>query len=193
MDRKVTLISFRNLVISAWRDDSIDATLRSTMDVLVDESFAVHARDGSLIPAGVGADPAPGAVSLAREAHRFVIAAATQLRPPCGRYNCHGLVLASRRAYIPPAGVEVDFDDVLRRDGYRRLRAHQAPQVGDIVVYRINREIEHTGFVSRVEPVGAVPVVFVWSAWGSLGEFEHRVQSSPYRGEPEYWRLQVPS
>jgi hypothetical protein len=37
--------------------------------------------------------------------------------------------------------------------------------------------------------VGAEPVVFVWSAWGGLGEFEHRVRASPYRGMPEYWRL----
>lgn len=158
--------------------------------LLRSDSFPVHARDGTSIPAAVGGDPAPGAVSLAREAHRFVLSAAVQLRPPCGRYNCHGLVLASRRAHIPPAGDEVDLDDLLRRDGYRRLRPHQAPRVGDVIAYRSNAEIEHTGYVSRVESIGACPVIFVWSAWGSLGEFEHRVQSSPYRGDPEYWRLQ---
>lgn len=155
----------------------------------VDQSFPVHARDGSSILASIGGDPTPGAVSLAREAHRFVISAATQLRPPCGRYNCHGLVLASRRAHIPPAGADVDLDDVLRRDGYRLLPTHQTPIVGDVVAYRAHGEIEHTGYVSRVELVGSLPVVFVWSAWGSLGEFEHPVQSSPYRGVPEYWRL----
>lgn len=160
------------------------------MSFVTDDCFPVHARDGTPIPAGVGSDPAPSAVSLAREAHRFVISAASQLRPPCGRYNCHGLVFASRRAHIPPAGADVDLDDVLHRDGYRQLRPHQAPQVGDIVAYRCNGEIEHTGYVSRIDSVGTVPVIFVWSAWGSLGEFEHRVQSSPYRGDPEYWRLQ---
>lgn len=159
------------------------------MVAAVEESFPVIARDGSSILASIGGDPAPGAVLLAREAHRFVIAAATPLRPPCGRYNCHGLVLASRRAHIPPAGADVDLDDVLRRDGYVPLLPHQAPQVGDIVAYRASGEIEHTGYVSRVERVGSVPMIFIWSAWGSLGEFEHRVQSSPYRGEPEYWRL----
>ena len=159
------------------------------MTSCVEQCFPVHARDGSPILASIGGDPAPGAVSLAREAHRFALSAATPLRPPTGRYNCYGLVFASRRAHIPPAGVDVDLDDILRRDGYRPLPANQTPQVGDIVAYRIHGEIEHTGYVSRVDSVGSVPVVFVWSAWGSLGEFEHRVQSSPYRGDPEYWRL----
>lgn len=98
-------------------------------------------------------------------------------------------MLASRRAHIPPVGVDLDLDDVLPRDGYRRIAGHETPQVGDIVAYRADGEIEHTGYVSRIEPLGTVPVVFVWSAWGSLGEFEHRVSSSPYRGDPEYWRL----
>ena len=159
------------------------------MTPCVEPSFPVHARDGTLIAASIGGDPAPGSIALAREAHRFVVSAANQLSPPSGRYNCHGLVLASRRAHIPPVGVDLDLDDVLRRDGYRRLPRHEAPQVGGVVAYRANGEIEHTGYVSRIEPLGTAPVVFVWSAWGSLGEFEHRVSSSPSRGDPEYWRL----
>jgi hypothetical protein len=190
LEPKVTLILFENSSQKGWRGAVIMASLVSTMAALVEESFTVLARDGSRILASVGGNPAPGAVSLARERHRFVIAAATQLRPACGRYNCHGLVLASRRAHIPPAGVDVDLDDVLHRDGYRPLHPELPPRVGDIVVYRANGDIEHTGYVCRVELVGKVPVVFAWSAWGFLGEFEHRVQSSPYRGEPEYWRLQ---
>lgn len=161
-----------------------------TMVALVDDTFPVLARDGSRIPAGVSDDPGSGAIELAREVHRMAIAAATQLRAACGRYNCHGLVLASRRAHIPPVGFEVDLDDMLRRDGYRPLSPPHAPRVGDIVAYRADGEIEHTGFVCRVDTLGETSVVFVWSAWGFLGEFEHRVQSSPYRGEPEYWRLQ---
>lgn len=179
----------RKSVAKRWRTASSEVRFTSVMVSGIEESFTVIARDGSRILASVGVDPAPGAVSLAREAHRFVIAAATQLRPPCGRYNCHGLVLASRRAHIPPAGVDVDLDDILCRDGYRPLRHHEAPKVGDIIAYRSNGEIEHTGYVTRIERIGSVPSIFVWSAWGSLGEFEHRVQASPYRGEPEYWRL----
>lgn len=156
-----------------------------------DPGFPVFARDGSQILAGVSPDPTPNAIGLARDVYRLVIAAATaELQPPTGRYNCHGLVFAARRAHIPPVEADVDIDDLLHRDGYVSLPTDQSPQVGDVVAYRLNGEIEHTGFVSRVERVGAVPTVFVWSAWGGLGEFEHRVNVSPYKGTPEYWRLQ---
>jgi hypothetical protein len=150
--------------------------------------FQVFARDGWRIPAGVSPDPSANAVALARDVNRVVLASATPLAPPTGRYNCHGLVFASRRAHIPPVETDVDIDEVLARDGYQRVR-NGDPQVGDVVAYRLEDEIEHTGFVSRVERVSTAPVVFVWSAWGGLGEFEHRVQASPYRGAPEYWRL----
>jgi hypothetical protein len=153
-------------------------------------TFPVFARDGSQILAGVSTDPTPNSIALAREVYRLVLAATTaELRPPTGRYNCHGLVFAARRAHIPPVDADVDIDDVLRRDGYVAVPKSLSPQVGDVVAYRFEGEIEHTGFVSRVEQVGGVPIVFVWSAWGGLGEFEHRVQVSPYKGTPEYWRL----
>lgn len=152
-------------------------------------SFPVYARDGTRILAGSNADPSPNAVALARATHRLALAGVTELRSATGRYNCHGLVFASRRASIPPVGVDVDIDDVLRHDGYARLGTDHGPRVGDVVAYRLDDEIEHTGLVSRVETIGAAPIVFVWSAWGALGEFEHRVQVSPYGGTPEYWRL----
>lgn len=151
-------------------------------------NFQVFARDGWRIPADMGPDPSPNAVALASDPNRVVLASAARLAPPTGRYNCHGLVFASRRARIPPVETDVDIDEVLDRDGYRRVRDGGA-QVGDVVAYRLEDEIEHTGFVSRVERVGSAAVVFVWSAWGGLGEFEHRVQASPYKGEPEYRRL----
>jgi len=151
--------------------------------------FPVYARDGSRILAGISDDPAPNAVALARSVHGFPVAAAIRLKPPTGRYNCHGLVFASRRAHIPPVDVDLDVDDLLRRDGFGVLPKGEKPCVGDVVAYRIDGEIEHTGFVSRVESIGDTPVVFIWSAWGVLGEFEHRVQVSPYKGTPEYWRL----
>jgi hypothetical protein len=151
--------------------------------------FSVFARDGSPILADVGPDPAPESIALARGTYRLVLAGAVELRPATGRYNCHGLVFASRRANIPPVGVDVDLEDLLERDGFRPLRSDESPQVGDIVAYRLEDEVEHTGFVSRVERIGGTAVVFVWSAWGGLGEFEHKVGLSPYRGKAEYWRL----
>jgi len=79
-------------------------------------SFPLFARDGSWILAGVSPDPDANAIALARQAHRLTLSSAIELRPPTGRYNCHGLVFASRRAHVPPIDVDVDVDDVLRRD-----------------------------------------------------------------------------
>jgi hypothetical protein len=109
-------------------------------------------------------------------------------------------VLASRRSNVGLIGLEIDVDEVLRRDGFSPLREGEEPHVGDIVAYRAMGvlarggveaagEIEHTGFVSRVDTVGSTPVIWIWSAWGGLGEFEHRLEHSPYRGVPQFWRL----
>jgi len=149
------------------------------------EAFRVYARDGSRILADVGPEPSARAVALAWQ--NIGLTGTNPLRPATGRYNCHGLVFASRRANIPPVGADIDIHELLGRDGYENL-GEEPPHVGDIVAYRLDGEIEHTGFVSRVEKVGAVPVVYVWSAWGGLGEFEHKVKDCPYTGKPEYWR-----
>lgn len=155
--------------------------------------LALQAFDGWDVPNMVVADPSPEQVALARQAWGLTLRATTPLGPPTGRYNCHGLVFASRRTNIDSPGFPVNIDELLHRDGYHRV---DMPRVGDIIVYRHRTEVEHTGFVVRLEPVGPgqtvlqEPIVFVWSMWGSLGEFEHRAHVSPYHGSTlEYWRL----
>ena len=133
---------------------------------------------------GISDDPSPNEVAFALDQFRLEAAAATALRPPTGRYNCHGLVFASRRAHIPPVGVDVDVCDLLRRDGYRPVGEGRAPQVGDVVAYRLDDEIEHTGFVSRVENLGDVPVVFVWSALGGPWRIRTSCTHESVQGHP---------
>jgi hypothetical protein len=120
----------------------------------------------------------------------MLIAASTELGPPSGRYNCHGLVFGSRRVNIDSPTLPVDIDALLRRDGYVRV---PSPSVGDVVAYRGASGIEHTGVVSGVAPLGsggAQAVIMVWSMWGGLGEFEHRETVMPYQDcAIEYWRL----
>jgi hypothetical protein len=158
----------------------------------------LQAYDGWSIPNHIDAEPTSGYVSLAENSPnaKILLASTRRLGPPTGRYNCHGLVFASRRTNIPPTGMsyDIDLEQLLLRDQY--VRVQQPPQVGDVIVYRGLREIEHTGFVCRIErassggTVSVVPTVFVWSMWGGLGEFEHRAQSSPYTDcACEYWRL----
>lgn len=119
---------------------------------------------------------------------RLSVAAADQLQPATGRYNCHGLVFASRRANIPAAGDDIDIVELLRADGYERVVG--LPRPGDVAAYVDSRgDIEHTGFVSTVERLGSTPVVHVWSAWGGLGEFRHRVEQTPYSKNIRYYRV----
>ena len=99
-------------------------------------------RDGRQIPNSIEPDPGKNAVELAlRSVNPLVLAQASQLAPPSGRYNCHGLVFASRRTNIPPVDVEFSVDELLARDGYRKV---SSPRVGDVVAYRDARgEICH--------------------------------------------------
>jgi hypothetical protein len=119
---------------------------------------------------------------------RLSVASADRLQPPTGRYNCHGLVFASRRTNIPAAGDDINIAHLLRADGYERVVG--LPRPGDVAAYVDPRgDIEHTGFVSTVEHVGSTPVIHVWSAWGVLGEFRHRVDQTPYSRNVQYWRI----
>jgi hypothetical protein len=64
---------------------------------------------------------------------RFSVVAADRLQPPTGRYNCHGLVFAARRANIPAAGDDIDIAQLLRADDYERVVG--APRPGDVAAY----------------------------------------------------------
>jgi len=153
--------------------------------------LSLQAYDGTDVPNSIDPDPTPGQVALARQGCGMLLYAVKQLGPATGRYNCHGLVFASRRTNIPPVGMAkvVDIDDLLQRDDCAPVSG--PPQVGDIAVYRSSRgTVEHTGYVCRLETMGTASIVFVWSMWGGLGEFEHRVDQSPYHDcSIEYWRL----
>ena len=150
------------------------------------QGLPLFAFDGSPIPNSIDADPSDGYVALARDGFRFAINAATQLRGPTGRYNCHGLVFASRRTNIPPPNIDYSIDDLLNHDGYRRVS--RAPRVGDVAVYRNDKgSIEHTGIVCNADPGMLTPRI--WSMWGGLGEFVHAPSATPYGQAVEYWAL----
>jgi CHAP domain-containing protein len=155
-------------------------------------SLQLAAADGTPIPNELD-DRAPpeSGVRLAQDFYRIVIAAARRLQPPTMRYNCHGLVFASRRTNLATILAPLDLWDLLRRDGYGRVAGE--PQAGDVAVYVDGGGgIEHTGIVAHVERAGGLLDVRVWSAWGGIGEFEHRAEPgcTPYHAcRLEYWRL----
>ncbi|HEU0009071.1 MAG TPA: hypothetical protein VFT34_04560 [Verrucomicrobiae bacterium] len=157
-------------------------------------SITVQTYDGSDVSNSIEFDPSPAMVAVQRRSLRrgnLILAEARPLGPPSGRYNCHGLVFASRRTNVPTVGLfdEGVIDDLLTRDVYEKISS--LPQTGDIIVYRSDTgEIEHTGFVSRIEDISSVRIVFVWSKWGALEEYEHREKVCPYGNcTIEYWRL----
>jgi hypothetical protein len=162
---------------------------------ILPQALALQAIDGWDIPNSVEAAPSPGSVALAESSYRRVTSGpgVTRLSGPSGRYNCFGLVFGGRRVSIN-SSIPVDIDHLLRHDRYQRVRE---PRVGDIVAYRSHGEIGHAGYVNRLDRVTAGgrthprPIVYVWSMWGALGEFERQenVVPPPYEGcSIEYWR-----
>ena len=154
-------------------------------------TLSLQSYDGWVVPNSIDPDPSSDYVALAMRAVNRILGQRTQLGPPTGRYNCHGLVFASRRTNIPPINMPdaVDVDDLLGRDQYELVDS--VPQVGDVAIYRgSNRDIVHSGFVSQIQTVGKTPVIFVWSMWGGVGEFEHQWNAHPYGDcRLECWRL----
>ena len=166
------------------------------MNPTPNRSLELQSYNGNNIFNYIDADPSSRMIALERQHNPYLntnLSSAVELSPPTGRYNCHGLVFASRRTNLDSPGQPVNIDDLLNWDFYECIVT--PPQLGDIVVYRHRKtmEIDHTGFICRVEKIGKTPIIFVWSKWGALGEFEHRVKHCTYFNdcEIEYWRLRT--
>jgi hypothetical protein len=112
-----------------------------------------------------------------------------RLRSLTSTYNCIGLVVACRRAWVDPE----DLLRVLQDDGYRRLLGEAEAQAGDVVVYRNDHgEVCHAGIVVRknlYNPENRKDTLVVLSKWGAEGEYEHDASDVPvFCGHPsEYW------
>lgn len=155
-------------------------------------AIALETHLGEPIPNWIDADMTLGMVAFARQQYAQLLnnAGVRQVGPSTGRYNCHGLVFASRRTNVPPAGVGSTglIDRVLQEDQFFRVAEADAKE-GDLVVWRQQDEVDHTGIVCHLER-HPIRVLFVWSMWGGLGEFVHRLPLTPYNDcSIEFWRL----
>jgi hypothetical protein len=100
---------------------------------------------------------------------------ALQLRSLSATYNCFGMVFACRRTCV------LDHNEVLKilhDDEYVEVKSREAVEVGDIVLYRQQREgeIKHVGIVVEKRPAvsaGGSPTFMVLSQWGADGEWVH--------------------
>jgi hypothetical protein len=102
---------------------------------------------------------------------------------PSRKYNCHGLTFASRRTWIDKA---LEVRKILQDDEYRVVQpADVLP--GDIVVYYVDGDAEHSGLVVDKGDI-AGPVIL--SKWGFCHEVIHRIRECPYdAGNVVFYRI----
>jgi hypothetical protein len=99
------------------------------------------------------------------------------------KYNCHGFTFASRRTWISNAS---EIVKILRDDEYERVTLDQL-MPGDVVVYFLNGDAEHSGMIVET---GFVPLIL--SKWGPAHEVIHRVNDCPYDSmEIKYYRIRT--
>ena len=111
-----------------------------------------------------------------------------RLRSISGRYNCMGMVFASRRTVID---VE-ELPKILRGDGYARVTKTGNYMEGDIVVYRTKSgKYSHVGVImfSKVDVKCGNVTWFVLSKWGTDGEYFHEIDYVPqiFGDDYEVW------
>lgn len=66
-------------------------------------------------------------------------------KPPCGIYNCYGLVFASRRTSIH----DDQLDLIREHDEYRELDKSEPASVGDIILYEREGVMCHAGILVK--------------------------------------------
>ena len=102
-------------------------------------------------------------------------------RPDTGVYNCAGMVWASWRTTILG-----EYNEILRDDGFRKLRPAELAQQGDLVLYVDGGLHVHVGVVQGFEHglvADGPPVPIVLSKWDSVsGEYFHRLNDHPFGG-----------
>ncbi len=111
-----------------------------------------------------------------------------RLRSATSRYNCVGMVFASRRTWVEPDYIE----QILEEDEYKLLPGmFSKAEVGDVVIYREADEIRHVGIIieKRENPAKAMVSIKILSKWGPWAEYIHDPEDVlPSFGKPvEVW------
>ena len=123
------------------------------------------------------------AVELHRAAHPNAV-----LRSITAVYNCVGMVLSSRRAWVDTEHIR----RILREDGFRRLTDSSEAECGDVVIYHDDEgEACHMGLIAHKKIIQGQDEdhLRVLSKWGSDGEYFHDLSDVPLLlGRPaEFW------
>ena len=91
---------------------------------------------------------------------------------PTVSYDCHGLTFKDKKLWIDNSEV----DKILKDQGWTLVNVGQH-QVGDIVIYRKNGKVTHSGIVKEVQNG---TVTRVRSKWGMSGEYIHDPKVDEY-------------
>lgn len=98
------------------------------------------------------------------------------------KYNCHGLTFASRRTFVE----SVEVGKIISDDQYVQIKRQEALP-GDVAVYFVNGDPEHSGIVVDLDNL-AGPLLL--SKWGSLHEVVHWIPECPYDvGDVRFYRI----
>ncbi len=92
--------------------------------------------------------------------------------------NCHGWVFTGGKAILSEVEVQMVLDD----NGYQIV---DAPQPGDVVIYRNFGKITHTAVVHSANAGQPIEVISKWS-WMSV--YRHAVDGSIYGKDFQYYR-----
>jgi hypothetical protein len=104
---------------------------------------------------------------------------------PSRKYNCHGLSFASRRTWIFESQ---EIAKIIRDDEYQEVHYNEV-EPGDIAVYYVDGDAEHSGIVVSVDEL-KVPTIL--SKWGPCHEVVHKVARCPYRADNvKYYRIKT--
>ena len=105
---------------------------------------------------------------------------------PSVRFNCHGMVFASRRTRIEQPQL---IRQILQDDGYREVNYSDIIP-GDVVLYiGEDSDIEHSGVVVKA-PSNSLEVPLVCSKWGKGSEVIHAFNRCPYNhANVKYYRI----
>lgn len=96
---------------------------------------------------------------------------------PCGYYNCHGMIFASRRTII---GDPDEIKKILVEDNYKQVN-ESAVLPGDIALYYEDGDLLHSGVVVEVSDDSMlVQRIKLVGKWGLYHEVVHWLGDCPY-------------
>jgi hypothetical protein len=105
-----------------------------------------------------------------------------QVGRPDLHYNCHGWTFTGGQYLLDSRSVE----QLLQDNGYQKVAK---PEVGDLIIYRDEETITHSGVVKALGNDG---FVLIESKWGLQSRYLHEPDVSNYGSAYEYYRSPRP-